>query len=191
MKKLILLLFCSSILLSSCWDWGRRPGQPEKKVLGYRQVFTTDPNWMKIQSEGTRVMKNPGKIYVKNNLIFQVDVGYGVHVIDNSIPSQAKPVGFIKVNGSSEISIKGNHLYINSYTALVVVDVSDWQNVKEVKRIANAFQQGLSIGSTYGAYFIPPPAHGVYYECFSYGNGPGMIQSGWVQDSIYNYCFYK
>ena len=146
---------------------------------------------MKIQSDGIRTMKNPGKIYVKDNLIFQMDVGYGVHVIDNSIPSQAKPVGFIKVNGSSEISIKGNHLYTNSYNALVVVDVSDWQNVKEVKRIPNAFQQGQSIGATYGSYFIPPPVHGVYYECFGYMSAPGMVQSGWVQDSIYNYCFYK
>jgi len=191
MKKLILLLFCSSILLSSCWDWARRPHQPEKKVWGYKQVFTTDPDWLKIQSEGSRTMKNPGKIYVKDNLIFQNDIGYGIHVIDNSNPSQAKTIGFIKINGSSEISIKGNYLYTNSYTSLVVADVSDWQNVKEIKRIPNAFQQGQNATTNYGMYFIPPPEHGVYYDCYGSVNSPGKIQTGWVRDSIYNYCFYQ
>jgi hypothetical protein len=194
MRKSILLLLCSSVFLASCWDWGRRPVEPVnyQKVWGYKPVYTTDTALLKILSEAPRTMKNPGKIYVKDHLIFQNDIGYGIHVIDNSNPSQARTIGFIRVNGSSEMSIKGNYMYVNSYNALVVVDIADWQHVREVKRVANAFQQGMQGGGSYQYYYIPPPEHGVYYECSGFVITPGTIQSGWVRDSIYNYnCYYN
>ncbi len=90
------------------------------------------------------------------------------------------------------MSIKGNYMYVNSYNALVVVDIADWQHVREVKRVANAFQQGVQGGGGYQYYYIPPPEHGVYYECSGLIMTPGTIQSGWIRDSIYNYnCYYK
>ncbi len=193
MKKIILLLLCSTLFLAGCWDWGKKPlpSKEFKKVWGYKPVFTTDTALLRVQSEIPRPMKNPGKIYVRGNLIFQNDIGYGIHVIDNSNPSQARPVGFIKVNGSSEISVKDNNMYVNSYTTLVVLDVSDWQNVRVVKRIPDAFQQGLSGGGGYQHYYIPPPEHGVYFDCSMFGYQTGMLQSGWVQDSVFDYCYYK
>ena len=149
-----------------------------------------DTALLQVLSESPRPMKNAGKIYVRGNLIFQNDVGYGIHVIDNSIPSQARPIGFIKVNGSSELSIKDNNMYVNSFNQIVVLDVSDWQNVRVVKRIPNAFQQGLSaVGFRY--YYIPPPEHGVYFDCTMFDYQPGKLQSGWVRDSVFNYCYYK
>ena len=179
-------------MLTSCWDWGRKPMPPitYKKVWGYKPVFTTDTALLQVQSESPRPMKNAGKIYVRGNLIFQNDVGYGIHVIDNSIPSQARPIGFIKVNGSSELSIKDNNMYVNSYNQLVVLDVSDWQNVRVVKRIPNAFQQGLSAGG-FRYYYIPPPEHGVYFDCTLLDYQPGKLQSGWVRDSVFNYCYHN
>jgi hypothetical protein len=191
MRKINVLIFCSTLLLAGCWGWGRRPAQPSyKKVWGYKPVFTTDTALLRVQSEAPRTMKNPGNIYVKGDLIFQNDIGYGIHVIDNSTPSLARAVGFIKVNGSSELSIKGNNMYVNSFSTLVVLDVSDWQNVRVVKRIPDAFQQGMSAGG-FQYYFIPPPVHGVYFDCSMLEYQPGMLQSGWVQDSVYSYCFYQ
>ena len=189
MRQPILLLLCSTIILSSCWDFGRRPPKAPYKVWGYKPVFSQDPSFLLVANDAPRQMKNPGKIYVKDNYIFQNDLGYGIHVMDNSDPANPQKVGFIRVNGSSEISIKGNYMYVNSYTSLVVLDVSNWQQVTEVKRIPNAFQQGSSAGYAY-YYFIPPPEHGVYFEC-SGMYAPGVIQTGWVRDSIYNSnCYY-
>lgn len=191
--KINLVLPCLIILcLSGCWGWQGKPDRPVTftKVLGYRPVFTTDTAMLRVQSEPPRSMKNPGKIYVRGNLLFQNDIGYGIHIIDNSIPSQARPIGFIKVNGSSEISITGNYMYVNSFNTLVVIDITDLQNVIVVQRIPDAFQQGLSAGN-YQHYYIPPPEHGVYYDCSMTGYQPGMLQTGWVRDSVYNMCYYK
>src|SRR5690606_26387350 len=124
-----------TFLLSSCWDFtfnrSSPPIDPPEKVLGYKPVFTVDSSILKISVTSPQQVKNPGKIYVKGNLIFQNDLGSGIHVIDNTVPSVAANIGFIKILGNSEISIKGNMLYANSFTDLVVVDISDWQNVKE------------------------------------------------------------
>ena len=186
MKKITLLFLLSIILLSSCWDFGRKPYPPAKKVWGYKPVYSTDPALLNVKVEAPRAVTNAGKIYVKDNLIFQNDIGYGIHVIDNSNPAQPKQAGFIRVNGSSEMSIKGNFMYVNSFTSLVVADVSDWKNVKEVKRIPNAFQHGYQQGRV--SFIIPPPEHKVYYECSSYYEG---VHTGWVRDSVYdNNCFY-
>ena len=194
MKKLTLIFLQSSIFLSSCWDFRNNvsPEPPPKKVWGYKPVFSVDSSILKISAVGPQPVKFPSKIYVKGNLIFQNDLGSGIHVIDNTNPSAPNPVGFIKILGNSEISIKGNMLYANSFTDLVVVDVTDWQKVKEVKRIKEAFSQGAQTGGYPSYNFIPLPEHDVYYECtWGFGNNITHILTGWVRDSVYdNNCYY-
>jgi hypothetical protein len=191
MRKDLILFLITAITISGCWDWQRRPrNESYKKVWGYKPVYSSDSNLLKVQAEQPRVMKNPGKIYVKGNLVFQNDIGYGIHVIDKTNPSQPQPASFIRVWGSSEISIQGNFLYTNSYSSLIVVDISDWQQVRELKRIPNAFTQG-SQGGQPGNIFIPLPQRGVYYDCFSVYNTSDRIQTGWEMDSIYNNCLYR
>lgn len=189
----LLLILPLTFILSSCWDFtfnrSSPPFEPPKKVWGYKPVFTVDSSILEIVATSPQAVKNPGKIYVKGNLVFQNDLGSGIHVIDNTVPSAAANIGFIKILGNSEISIKGNILYANSFTDLVVVDITDWQNVKELKRIKSAFIQGAQAGG-YPVYnYIPLPERGVYYECP--GSDLTHILTGWVKDSVFNNnCFY-
>jgi len=141
-----------------------------------------------IIADTPRAMKNPGKIYVKGNLIFQNDIGFGIHVFDKTIPSSPKNIGFINLRGNQEMSIKGNYLYANSYADLVVVDISNWHQVKEVQRIRDAFGQGNDLYAENPYLYIPPPEKGVYYQCIDITKG---VQIGWKKDSIYNNtCYY-
>jgi len=189
--KYPVFVLLTAIVLSSCWGFGNRPAYRPKKVLGYVPVYSSDSSLLTAVAMTPQPFRFPGKIYVKDNFIFQNDIGYGIHIIDNADPSQPKQVGFIKLPGSSEISIKGNYLYSNSFTDLVVIDVNDRQHITEVKRIHNAFQQG-----SVAAYnFIPLPEHNVHYECaYSYiqaGDNGIRIQTGWARDSVYNNsCYY-
>jgi hypothetical protein len=185
MKTTILLLFMVSMMVSSCWDFGRKPVPPPKKVWGYKPVFTLDTSLLEIKSEGVKDVLYPAKIYVRGNLIFQNDLGFGIHVMDNTNPNSPTRIGFIRIHGNSEMSIQGNYLYANSMQDLVVVDISDWQNVVEVKRIKNAFNYG---GSSASYLSIPVPERNVFYEC---NTKPWpYVHTGWTQDSIYDHnCF--
>jgi len=193
MKHLIYFL-SATILLTSCWKWRTTPEPvpsplpPPIKVLGYVPIYSNDPAAYAITADTPRAMKYPGKIYVKGNLIFQNDQGFGIHVFDKTIPSSPKNIGFINLKGNLEISIKGNYLYGNSYADLVVVDISNWRQCKEVQRIKNAFWQGSNAYAKNPYLYIPPPERGVYYQCIDLNKG---VQVDWKQDSIYNNtCYY-
>lgn len=84
-----------------------------------------------------------GKIYAYQNYIFVNDKYRGVHVIDNSDPSAPKKVSFIKIAGNVDISIKDNYLYADSITDLVVLDISDINNIVIVNRLDNVLRDNI------------------------------------------------
>jgi hypothetical protein len=129
-------------------------------------------------------MESAGKIYVRDQLIFQVDNSKGIHVYNMENPSALKPLGFIPVSGASELSISGNHLFVNLDETLLVVDISDLQHPKAVQMVAGHFWIGQS---TISEPTIPVPEHNVYYECRNPGGG---ILIGWEKGKIdyYNAC---
>jgi len=178
----LLLIAAILLSLSSCWIkkpvpqsnyyntrvWGNKPiygAYNDAKQIAY------------IDSAFPVIM--PGNIYAKDNFIYQLEMGKGIHVIDNSIPAQAHRIGFITVNGSSQISIKSNYLYTDSYDDLVVIDISNIGNVHEVKRLVGALPEGK-----YNYYYMQPVESG-YYECPQYDSA--VI--GWRKDSIWSSCY--
>ena len=82
-----------------------------------------------------------GKIYAYKNYIFVNDIYRGFHILDNTNPSSPVNIGFIKMEGNNDISIKDDRLYADSYGDLVIMDISDIQNIKFAKRMENAIYQ--------------------------------------------------
>ena len=83
-------------------------------------------------------LKTPGKIYFKDNHLFIVERLKGIHVYDMKSPKNPVNVGFITVPGCVDIAIRNNVLYADSYVDLVVMDISDVKNIKEVNRVKDA-----------------------------------------------------
>jgi hypothetical protein len=186
MRILTFLLLIS--LLSSCWKLRIDiPADPtpigpavNNKVWGSKPIYGIDTLAKKITYiNQPQPVLLPGNIYVKGNYIFQVDIGKGMHIIDNAIPSAAHRIGFITINGCSQISIKGNSLFSNSYDDLVVIDISDPFNVKEISRVKGAFPEGRTV------YTYIQPLESGYYECPRYDS----VVIGWRKDSVRAYCF--
>lgn len=82
-----------------------------------------------------------GKIYAYKNFIFVNDVYRGFHILDNTNPETPINIGFIKLEGNNDISIKDDRLFADSYGDLVVMDISDINNIKFAKRMKNAIYQ--------------------------------------------------
>lgn len=145
------------------------------KVSGFKPVYSTSAELYLIQNKPARAVTNAGKIYVKDNYIFQNEMGEGIHILNNSNPANTVRSGFISIKGSQEIAIKGNYLYSNNYDDLVVVDITDVNNVKEVNRVKNIFYKNN--------FQLSPPAGSGYFECAD--NSKGIVIN-WVRDSITN-----
>ena len=182
MRILIFLLACT--FFASCWStWRKEPLVPTysvEKVWGNKPIYGSDADAKKITYSTTpRTVSKAGNIYIKDNYIFQVEVGTGIHVIDNSDPTAAKRIGFLTINGSAEISIKGNNLYSNNYDDLVVIDLSTHSNIREIGRVKNAFPNGRV------SYPLMRPNESGFYECPRYDS----LVVGWIKDSVAKGCY--
>jgi hypothetical protein len=108
----------------------------------YRPVYQSKQQVRNsIKSNAPRDIKNAGKITVIGNIIFLNEVDKGIHVIDNSNPSQPRKISFIDIPGNIDIAVKGNILYADLYNELVTLDVSNPMNVAVKKITVNAFPQ--------------------------------------------------
>ena len=182
LKKSFLFLVIS-VLLLSCWkihDGNSDGSYQPPKVWGYKPVYGTEISAKNIlYTPIPQPVVTGGNIYAYRNYIFQMEPGMGIHVIDNSVPSAANRIGFITVNGCSQISIKDSKIYTNSYDDLVVLDFSNLNNIREYSRL-----KGVFFEYRYGSPISQPPTRG-YYECPSQD---GFV-IGWVRDSVFQRCF--
>lgn len=178
----VVLFIAILIYFSSCWTKIRPVSNHNEysHVWGNKPIYGAESAAKKINYLDTALpVIMPGNIYVKGDFIYQLEIGKGIHIINNTVPSQAQRIGFISVNGSSQISIKGNYLYTNSYDDLVVIDISINNTVTEVKRVLGAFPEGRS------HYFYIEPLESGYYECPRYDS----MVIGWRKDSIWTNCY--
>lgn len=82
---------------------------------------------------------NTGKIYVYGNYIFLSEVNKGIHIIDNSDPSNPVNLSFVNIPGNQDLAVNGHYLYADSYSDLVVFDISDAAHAHAVKFLNNVF----------------------------------------------------
>ncbi|MDO9373719.1 MAG: hypothetical protein V4725_04525 [Bacteroidota bacterium] len=173
---LLVFFFCS------CWKPYRNQPEPalQQKVWGSKPIYAAIVQAKKVEMlSGKQPLIQPGNIYAYKNLVFQIDIGRGIHIIDNTVPADADRIGYITMNGCSQISIKGAYLYTNSYGDLVTIDLSNSSDLREVSRLPNAFPE-LTF-----QYPLAMPEEQGFYEC------PRMdsVVIGWTKDSIMANCF--
>ena len=142
MKTKLLFLFLIVAGLSVSCD--REDGD-------YTEVVVATPITMSVEDFRTSVVvtspapiEESGKIYAYKNYIFVNDMYKGIHVVDNSNPLVPKKIAFIEIIGNVDISVKGDFLYADSLTDLVVLDISDIHDVKQVKRMEGVLQTNIS-----------------------------------------------
>jgi hypothetical protein len=139
-------------------------------VLGYSPVYGSSTDMLVVKSESPQKIVNAGKIYQYGNYTFQMENGEGIHIINTSSRSK---LGFIRVKGCSEISIRNNILYTDNFRDLVSIDISNINDVKVVDRLSTVFP---GINQEY------PPYMG-YFECVDPSKGTVI---GWTQKVLTN-----
>lgn len=112
-----------------------------------------------IKSNAPRPVENPGKIYILGNTIFLNEIDKGIHVIDNSNPSNPRNVSFIDIPGNLDIAVKGTTLYADLYTDLVAIDISNPADAKLKKVIESQFPH-----RAWGGGFTANPANMIITE---------------------------
>lgn len=120
-----------------------------------RPVYQPAAEVLRVRSLPPKALQKPGRIYVNGNLLLIAEEGKGVHVINNADPKQPEPLAYIEVPGTTNLAMYSHYLYLNNHTDLVVLDLSNLADIKEVNRVKDQF-------ATYQAY---PPQFNVAFEC--------------------------
>lgn len=131
-----------AVILSAClflYSCDRNENDLTGNVDAYVPVYNSVSNIQDISVEPQKPTVNPGKIYAYENYIFQNDLYSGIHIIDARDHKNPKKIAYLKLPLSSEIAVKGNYLYSNNYTDLVVFDITNPAMPKLVKRVSNVF----------------------------------------------------
>lgn len=85
------------------------------------------------------IIRQTGKLFTEGNYIFLSEPEKGIHVIDNSNPSNPKNISFIAVPGNEDLAVRGNYLYADSYSDMVVFDISNPSQIFAKKFLNNVF----------------------------------------------------
>ncbi|MGW8314703.1 MAG: LVIVD repeat-containing protein [Bacteroidales bacterium] len=140
MKRILLLIVPAALLLTSCQD--RRFQTYMANVPVY---MSYDELRSSVNAEEGRDLQEPGKIYFKDQFMYINEYREGIHVVDLSDPSAPVQKAFINIPGNVDMAIRNNILYADSFTDLVLIDISDPQHPSEITRVEDLFE-----------YLIPP-----------------------------------
>ncbi len=109
-------------------------------------------------------ISHPGKMYFKDNYLFINEYGKGIHVVDNSDPSNPEKVAFFEILGNVDMAIKGNVLFADSYIDLLAIDITDIDKPVVIDRIENVFPEIVPEGELWFPYAMVDKSKGVIVD---------------------------
>ena len=130
----------------------------EPVYLGYAELRGA------VRTVGPRPLEDVGRVYVYEDFLFLNARNEGVHVIDNSDPTDPRPVSFIEIPGNTELEIRDGVLFADSYVDLVAIELGGFgAGPQEVEREEGIFPWDPYQNVPPGTYFDrePDPELGV------------------------------
>ena len=140
LQSVVLVFF---LLFISCeWD-SAQPVEDEWINVAYVSPVYQEASSLvnQVTVEAPRAQTSLGKMIIYQNYVFINEPMEGVHIVDNSNPSNPTQISFLSIPGNLDLSIIDDHLYVDMFSSLAVFDISDITNPKFKKdyTIENVF----------------------------------------------------
>ncbi len=168
MKKIVLFSTVLALFFTACNN-----KDENLNVEGYKPIYLNKEDLKNISNSAPVSIENTGKIYYHNQRFYQIEKNKGIHVFDVTDKNNPTYLTFIKMISVDDISIKGNYMYANNFNNLVILDITNIENVKVVSTKDDMFT------------FIKndiPPAEG-HFECIDPEKGDVI---GWEKTTLTN-----
>ena len=92
-----------------------------------------------VQVEVARPPDRLGRVYLYENYVFLNEKNEGIHIIDNTDPASPVNLGFIRIPGNTDLAMRDNYLFADSYVDLITLDMNDAANIQVVNRQEDLF----------------------------------------------------
>lgn len=128
--------------------------------LGKRPVYIALSELRSIGNEPPQPIHLSGTIFLQDTLFFILEQGKGVHVFNIKDSLNSINLAFFRIPAITDFVISGNLLYADSWKDLVVIDISNLQQIQETDRLIDAINPAL----------YPPLYEGIF-ECVDESKG--------------------
>jgi hypothetical protein len=136
MSKLLVPLITLAVIITIFAFTSEPPPQYEP-VLMMREDMEAA-----VQMREPRKMENPGKIWVYNQYIFVIEQYRGIHVLNNTNPENPVSLGFIHVDGCSDVAVNNGLIYANNAVDLIGIKPNpDFQSITVASRNRNTLPE--------------------------------------------------
>jgi len=112
----------ASLIWVSCYQ---EPTEETVQVTGQRPIYLDAALIGSASSEAPKEFDNLGKIVSNGSLIYINEVTEGIHVVDNTDPTNPVRKHFWSIPGNIDFTIRGNFLYADSGFDLLTIDITD------------------------------------------------------------------
>ena len=134
------MLMAFTLLFAACKKDTSTNNKNTKTYTLYTPVYKSKATALaSLNGIASQAIMHAGKIYIKDNFIYLNDLNKGIHVIDNSNPSQPVQIAFLSIPGNLDIAIKGNILYADMYSDLLALDISNPHQARITHTLENFF----------------------------------------------------
>lgn len=155
-----IILSVGVLFVSSC----NKEEQLDVYKNGLKPIYSENENFEEVSSVSPGQITKGSKIYIKDDFVYIVESGLGVHVIDNSNPNTPSDIRFLKIGGISDIAIKNNMMYANQRKDILAINIQDIMEINVSKRIEDVYD--LDIDQF-------PLAYNGYFDCVD--NTKGIV----------------
>ncbi len=165
--KLLIIIF-GLLTIGSCV-------KEEKLIVnGMVPIYISATDFSFIESKEPQSFNDLGNIVVYENYLFINEKGKGIHVIDNTDPSNPHTLYFWNLPGNTEFTIEDNILFADNSIHLLSIDISDFANIKVLGYAENIFLDADPLHSR-------PQDYKGYFYCVKKENG---VHIGWKEEEL-------
>ena len=126
MRKVLFVSFALALIIYSCTkDAGTITLDYTKAIAVYGDLNEIRERPLIQES---RAIVNPGKIYVGTEILLIGEENKGIHVFDNSNPSNPNNILFIQMPFTKEFFVEDNIIYAESHYDMVKINVQNKYN---------------------------------------------------------------
>lgn len=134
-SKFSALALFGILLFSACG-----PDEIGDPVVSYSPVLMKREDLEKsVKVTDARTLNNPGKIYHYGNYLLVNERFEGIHIIDNSDPSNPVNKKFVAVPGCLDMAVKDDVMYVDNAVDLVSISITNPENIEILDRKKNVF----------------------------------------------------
>lgn len=160
-KKILVFIWLSVLLFLGACAAEEQESNPRNTSTEYVPVYLTRAQLnQSVKITSPRPILQAGKIRRTDAYLFVNEDFKGVHIIQNSDPTNPRKVAFVEAPACTDFELHGNYLYVSNAVDMVVLDIQDPSQPAITHREEDVFPQGKFLAPPDGGLFNYDPSQG-------------------------------